>query len=156
MPPCYGACRSADVGVDVIERNFLHTLSERRVLVVEDEVMLALLVVDILRAAEAEVVGPAFTVMQAEALLAQGSIDAAMLDVNLDGDAVWSLAETLDRLAVPFVLVSGLSRAQLPARWSERAALSKPFTAEQLIIALTHVLHRSAAPPPATEPPPPR
>ena len=83
----------------------------KRVLVVEDEIAVAMLVEDELRGAGAEVLGPVPTVGDAlrlvEAAAADGGISAAVLDINLDGRHVAPVADKLAALGVPFLFATG-------------------------------------------------
>lgn len=83
-------------------------LKYKRILVVEDEALLALSIEDVLIDARAEVVWRAGSVKEAltliDTILSQGTISAAILDVNLRGEMVWPVADVLRANAVPFVL----------------------------------------------------
>src|SRR3954469_3956204 len=100
----------------------------RRVLVVEDEDIVALDLEDTLRALGCEVLGPAASVAQALALLARERPDAVTLDLNLlDGLAV-PVAELLDSMGVPFLAVSAYSARSVDHPVLKQAPrLSKPF-----------------------------
>ena len=115
-------------------------LQNLRVLVVEDEALVAMMIEDFLSDAGCVVVGPAATVAEAMDLLRHNSIDAATLDVNLGTEEVRPVAEILEAAGTPFILVSGYDREnvfQLYRRWP---LLQKPFTRESLTRTLTRVL----------------
>ena len=82
-------------------------LTARRVLIVADETLLALSIEDYLVSAGAVIVGPAAYVHQAISIvneeMVSGGIDAAILDVNLNGELVWPVAELLTQCRVPFL-----------------------------------------------------
>jgi CheY-like chemotaxis protein len=82
-------------------------LSGRRVLVVEDEMMVAWLLEDMLADFGCAVVGPAAGVNQALAMLDAEAFDAAVLDVNLKGQKSYPIADTLAARGVPFVFSTG-------------------------------------------------
>ncbi len=122
-------------------------LRDRRVLVVEDEALVAMLIEEYLIEAGAEVVGPAATVEQALSLIQQaasgGGLSAAVLDINMNGDAVSPVAEKLSALGVPFVFATGYAGPDL-AGTPPAPTLMKPFAPGQLaraVIALTAAAH---------------
>jgi DNA-binding response OmpR family regulator len=113
-------------------------LTGKRVLVVEDEVLVSMLVEDELRHAGATVLGPAPSVGDAlrlvEAAAADGGISAAVLDINLDGKHVASVADRLAALGVPFLFATGYGET-CDTRGHETApVLSKPFSPERLVV----------------------
>jgi DNA-binding response OmpR family regulator len=115
------------------------TLAGRRVLIVEDDALLGMDLEQTLRQAGCVVLGPCTTVD--EALRRAGEApDAAVLDMNLRGAMVFPVADTLDDLGVPFVIVSGHTRGMLPLRHGGRPFLTKPFDAGGLLSLLGSVL----------------
>jgi len=108
-------------------------LDGKRILVVEDEPLLAMDIAGELEEAGAQVIGPAADVAVALNLIRQYRFDAALLDANLDGHPVDEIAALLARQNVPFLFVSGYGRASLPASFSDADLLSKPFDSQQLI-----------------------
>jgi CheY-like chemotaxis protein len=103
-----------------------------RVLVVEDNSMLAMTLCDELEEAGFTVVGPAGSLARAMALSEGSEIDAAVLDVDLDGTAVYPLARRLRDEHVPFVLVTGYETADLPLDLRDAAMLRKPVEVERI------------------------
>lgn len=99
----------------------------RRVLVVEDEPLVAMDLAGALTEAGHVVVGPAATIEAARKLIDAEAFDAALLDANLNGVAVDEIAEALSRLATPFAFVTGYGRDELPADFRDAAIVSKPF-----------------------------
>lgn len=99
-----------------------------RVLVVEDEALIAMDIVATLTEAGCKVVGPAATVETAEKLIATEEIDAALLDANLDGRSVETIAVKLTRNRIPFAFLTGYEREALPEAFREAPLISKPFT----------------------------
>jgi CheY-like chemotaxis protein len=103
-----------------------------RVLVVEDEAMLAMMLEDMLAELGHEVVASAGSMEQAEALIRRGGFDLAVLDVNLDGRHSFPLAELLEARGVPFLFATGYGRGGLPEPWNEAPVLQKPFSQHEL------------------------
>src|SRR5271165_695797 len=96
-------------------------LQGRRVLVVEDEFLIAVLIQEMLESVGCLVSGPISRL--AEALDAAGREDcyAAVLDVNLAGDRIYPVAEILSRRNVPFVFVTGYGQSVLPTEYARRS-----------------------------------
>lgn len=112
-------------------------LAGRRVLVVEDEALVSMLIEQMLEDLGCVVVGPATTIASALAL-AEGSepIDMALLDVNLSGEHVFPVAEALAKRGVPFAFSTGYGEGGLPEEWRGRPTLQKPYTFDDVIEAL--------------------
>ncbi len=112
-------------------------LTGKRVLVVEDEALVSMLVEDELRDAGAEVMGPAPTVREAlrliEAAAADGGLGAAVLDINLDGQHVGPVADRLAALDVPFLFATGYGENCDTGGHGAAPTLHKPFAPERLI-----------------------
>jgi DNA-binding response OmpR family regulator len=115
-------------------------LTGKRVLVVEDEALVSMLVEDELRDAGAEVMGPAPTVDRAlqliEAAAPDGGISAAVLDINLDGQHVEAVADRLAALGVPFLFATGYGQGCDTCGHGAAPILSKPFAPERLVAAV--------------------
>ncbi|WP_271594772.1 response regulator [Bradyrhizobium sp. CCBAU 65884] len=113
-----------------------------RILVVEDEYLIALELDTELRAAGYHVIGPASDIDGALDLLKTERPDAAVLDVNLAGEWITPVAETLRAMAVPFILASGYAAADLKAHPALRDAVNvgKSWRSEFLLKALRSVL----------------
>lgn len=105
----------------------------KRVLVVEDEVLVALDIESILTDAGMVVSGRAGTLDAARRAVALGQFDVVLLDANLAGQPVLDLAAALQRQGVPFAFATGYGREGINAEFRDVPVLSKPFTAEQLI-----------------------
>ena len=108
-------------------------LAGHRVLVIEDEPLVAIELVATLEDAGARVVGPVGSVSEAIAVAASGKFDAAFLDGNLHGHPVQEVASALTKSGTPFVFVSGYGRESLPAGFAHIDIIGKPFTAEQVL-----------------------
>ena len=112
-----------------------------RVLVVEDEALIALDIEIMLQSLGCVVVGPAATVAEAlRVLVAEDAPDAAILDVNLGHEQVFPVADRLVECQVPFVFLTGYSPDILPSRHRARPVESKPCRAEALARLLAPVL----------------
>ena len=105
----------------------------RRVLVIEDEALIALDIEDKLFAAGCEVVGPAASLETARRLLAEATVDCALLDANLVGRPVDELAGELTRRGIPFAFATGYGRQALPEGFRDAPLLAKPFDTHQLV-----------------------
>src|SRR5690242_4990806 len=103
------------------------SLRGRCVLIVEDEMLVAMELDDLLRGHGCTVLGPAATIKTAIALIATVRPDAALLDLNLSGHTAVPVAAALNGQEVPFVIVSGYSETHLQAPELSRAPrLAKP------------------------------
>lgn len=106
-------------------------LSGKRILVVEDESLVAMLIETILEDLGCTPVGPAASVDEGLAFAnGDATIDAALLDVNVSGQQVFPVAEALEARGVPFIFSTGYGEAGLPDGWRGRPTLQKPFTEE--------------------------
>jgi CheY-like chemotaxis protein len=111
-----------------------------RVLVVEDEYLIRMLLEDMLADLGYAVAGAVGSMAEASALAANGDFSAAILDVNLDGEEIYPVADILSTRGLPFVFVTGYGERNLPERYRGRPTLQKPFQAEQLDAALSGLL----------------
>jgi CheY-like chemotaxis protein len=107
-------------------------LSGMRILVVEDEPLLAMASADLLTDSGCTVAGPVSTVKQGMQLIGQEAIDGAILDINLRGEMVFPLADALAERSIPFVYVTGYGKL-LRACNHGRPVLQKPYTNHQLL-----------------------
>ncbi len=114
-----------------------------RILVVDDEAIVALEISGILLKAGFEVVGPARAVSQSLSLINEAGCDAAVLDFNLGSETSEPVALRLTERGTPFVTVSGYSRKQLPAMFAGAPALTKPLRPEHLITELRKCIKAS-------------
>ena len=107
-----------------------------RVLLVEDEPLIAMDIEEQLRDAGCAVVGPATTMEAALRLAGAGDFDIALLDGNLGGQPVGAVAAALARRGAPFLFATGYGRDALPSGFEHVPALTKPFTEAELRSAL--------------------
>ena len=109
----------------------------RRILIVEDEPLIAMMLEDFLDALNHEVVGTCDSVSSAMPKLADGRIDAAIIDINLrGGEKSWPIADALADAGIPFVLASGGSEDTIAESHRGRPLLTKPFTMDGVSKAL--------------------
>jgi DNA-binding response OmpR family regulator len=113
-------------------------------LVIEDEYLVAALIQDFLEAAGCVVVGPIPRLAQAVAAAREESCDGAVLDINLGGSRVFSVAEVLSRRRIPFVFVTGYGTDALPAEYQRRPTIRKPFKGDELLDAVSGLASRAA------------
>ena len=111
-----------------------------RILVVEDDYLIAQLLDEMLRPTGCVVLGPLPRLADALDAARRETCDVAVLDVNLGGERVYPVAEVLSGRNVPFVFVTGYSSGALPREYAEQPRLGKPFKAEQLIRALSNLV----------------
>jgi len=114
----------------------------RRVLLVEDEALISMNVVDMLSLLGCVVVGPAARVGEAIKVVEadSGGIDAAVLDVNLDGEPSFAVADALVERNIPFVFATGYGVRGLRDDLRDRPVLQKPFRMRDLRRVLGAVL----------------
>ncbi|HZZ35245.1 MAG TPA: response regulator [Caulobacteraceae bacterium] len=117
-------------------------LAGRRLLIVEDEALVAMMLEDMLAGLGCVVVEVAGSVSEGLALAGDASLalDAAVLDVNLGGEEVYPVAEKLSAGGVPFVFSTGYGVAGIAPGFARVPALAKPFTPRALASALLSVL----------------
>ena len=112
-----------------------------RVLVVEDESLVAMMLADMLGDLGCSVVGPLGTRTQALQAVTDGEpVDLALLDVNLGGDSVYEVAEALRRRRVPYAFVSGYGAAGIDSRHAGVPVLAKPIEPALLARLVSEVL----------------
>ena len=123
-----------------------HQLEGCRILVVEDEYLIADDMRGALLDAGAEVLGPVPTVDAAMSLVAaEPRLDAALLDINLGGTMVFDLADTLTSRAVPFVFATGYDDSAIPDRFANVPRLEKPVKLRKVLAALGPLLAGQAS-----------
>ncbi len=118
----------------------------RSVLIVEDEMIVAMLMEDLVRELGVEAVYLCTDAASALAALADRSIDFAILDMQVRDGTTTAVADALTEKGIPFVFSSGSDVSALPERHADRPMLSKPFLDDdlKLVILDTWTLSRSA------------
>jgi PAS domain S-box-containing protein len=133
--PIAGASRSglAAAASAIEDSSRREAVRGTRVLVVDDEPLVAMDVVGILAEAGCEVLGPAGTLAAAKALISRGEFDFALLDANLGGQPVDELAEAVADRKIPFAFLTGYARDGLPQAFRDAPMIGKPFTRKQIV-----------------------
>jgi CheY-like chemotaxis protein len=116
------------------------TTAMPRVLLVEDEYLIRMLLEDMLAELGYTIAEAVGTIAEASKLAASGVFDIAILDVNVDGEEIYPVADILAKRGLPFVFVTGYGENSLPAKYRSRPALQKPFHSEQLSSTLAGLL----------------
>lgn len=114
-------------------------LSPRRVLVVEDEVLIAMVLEDILDMLGHVVVASSASYADASAAIDAGGFDLAVLDVNLGADPVFPLADRLKAVGTTIVFATGSHPDTLPERFRDAAVLEKPYAFQAVEAALKNL-----------------
>lgn len=113
---------------------------KKRVLIVEDEGLVAMLLEELMQRMGYEVVAVASTLAEAEALARVLAIDFAMLDINLNGLESFPAAEILRGRGIPFMFATGYGDSILDSNFSDVLMVEKPFNREALKRALAQLL----------------
>lgn len=108
------------------------TAPSRQILVVEDEMLIGMLLEDMLTDMGHKVVAVVPRVNEALAAVQREAFDLAILDVHLNGQAVFPVAEALIERGIPFVFATGYGERGLPENYRNRPILQKPFAKEDL------------------------
>lgn len=119
-----------------MSQGYSHFFAGQRVLIVEDEYLLANETRRRLVKLGAIVIGPTARVDQALELIQDEDVDAAILDVHLDGEMVFPVAERLDELKIPYVFATGYDPSIIPARFTGFVLCEKPIEIERIARAL--------------------
>ena len=108
----------------------------KRVLVVEDELMIRMLLQDMLADLGHTLAGEAGRIEEALALAKEGEFDVAILDVNLNGQPISPVVEILIERGLPFVFATGYGQGGVPEPYRNAPTLQKPFHADALAQAI--------------------
>ena len=108
----------------------------RSVLIVEDESLISMMLEDFLDSLGHVVAGTCETVGDALVRVEQGGFDVAIVDVNLNGERVWPVADKLREKGIPYILATGGHIEPPPAAHESAPVLSKPFTLDAIEPAL--------------------
>jgi DNA-binding response OmpR family regulator len=133
----------ADVMLDLIRHD--------RVLVVENEFVIAMVLEQALCEAGFEVEGPVFKLSEAMELASTARLDAALLDIELDdGVTIYPVADILARRRIPFAFVSARSRDQIRADHADRPLWPKPFAPDRVAKVIASLTGRNVLASPTT------
>ena len=125
-------------------------LPSKRILVVEDELMIRMLLEDMLGELGYTVAAEAGRIEEALQAAKTADFDIAILDVNLEGEAVLPVADVLAARGRPFVFATGYGERGLPERYSDRPTLKKPFQMDGLKRLLQSALETGSREPGST------
>jgi CheY-like chemotaxis protein len=117
----------------------------KRVLVVEDELMIRMLLQDMLSDLGHTLAGEAGRIDEAMALAKKGEFDIAILDVNLNGQPISPVVEILVERGLPFVFATGYGQRGVPEPYRQTPTLQKPFQADALAQAIEAAALRASA-----------
>jgi DNA-binding NtrC family response regulator len=111
-----------------------------RILIVEDEAYLAADLAEALRVRGAIVIGPAATLDEAFRAVESHWIDRAVLDVNLDGEMSFPIADRLEAAGIPYVIATGYGAEALPERFRSKPRLEKPYRPQALAVLMARAV----------------
>ncbi|CCM78155.1 response regulator [Rhizobium mesoamericanum] len=114
----------------------LQLLKGKRILIVEDEYFVADETRRALQAVGAKVIGPAPSVEIGMSMIDQETIDAAVLDIRLEGETVFPIAERLHALAIPFVFATAYITTDIPEKFGGYHLCEKPTALAEIATAL--------------------
>ena len=120
-------------------------LQDLRVLVVEDEALVAMLLEDMLEDMGCTLAASASNLAQAVDAARDSEVDVAILDMNLAGKPVLPVAEVLAERGKPFIFATGYGEGGVPEKWRDRPTLQKPFGARDVEAALRKAVGKAAA-----------
>lgn len=115
-------------------------LEGRRILVVEDEALIGLMLEDLLQEIGCHVVATAARLEQAFGAVDDHAIEAAILDVNVNGQDSFGLAAVLAERNIPFMFTTGYGKSIIKIDFRNRPVIGKPYTKEDLRDALSILL----------------
>lgn len=102
-------------------------IAQSRILIVEDEPLIALMLADMLADLGYQVAASVTQVAEALTVLTDVTIDIALLDVNIGAQKIDPVADLLAARGTPFIFTTGYGNAGVPANYADRAILQKPF-----------------------------
>lgn len=115
------------------------SLAGTRVLLVEDEMLVAMMLEESLAELGCEIVGPVSRIDAAKVAIERDGFDCALLDINLRGQPVYPVAELLFERAVPFGFVTGYGQGDVVKKFAACPILQKPFTSRDLAVVMTRL-----------------
>ena len=113
-----------------------------KVLIVEDEELIGMLLEEMLANRAFEVVGRATTLAQAQTMATSTEMDIALLDISLHGEPVFPVAQLLAERNIPFVFTTGYGAAGLPTAWAGHPVFCKPYNMQELTETLAKLAMR--------------
>ena len=121
------------------------SLKGKRILVVEDELLLALCVGQALEEQGCKVIGPATSVRQGLNLVEKTTVNGAVLDINLNGESVYPVAKALMDRNIPFLFTTGYNSLDVPSSFRSVPRLDKPVELGLFIRVLKQIMYRDSA-----------
>ncbi len=124
-----------------------HAIDGRRILLVEDEALVGMLMKEMLTELDFEVVGPFANIADAESVLLTDGIAAALLDVNVGGQPIYPFAASVAERRVPVIFVTGYTAEAIDERFADAPVLQKPIDREALrrVLSVTFSTRTAAA-----------
>jgi CheY-like chemotaxis protein len=113
-----------------------------RILILEDDLLNALLIEDTLRFAGHRIVGPAKTIPQALTLLDDDQVDAAVLDFQIDDEVSQNVGQRLDELGIPWAITTAHAPSFVIPQVPDVPLLIKPFTVNELLELVQGLVNR--------------
>ena len=120
-------------------------LQGKRILVIEDELLLALCVGEALEEQGCEVIGPATSVRQGLNLVETTAVNGAILDINLNGELVYPVAKALMDRNIPFLFTTGYNSLDVPSSFRSVPRLDKPVEPGLFIQVLKQIMYQESA-----------
>lgn len=111
----------------------------RRILVVEDEVLISMVLEDMLGILGHVVIGTPSTFAEADIAIAAGGFDLVIADINLGAQPIYPLADRIIATGIPLILATGSHRDSLPARFADVPLLAKPYALPAIVSAVEKI-----------------
>ena len=111
----------------------------RRILIIEDQILISMDLEEIVNNCGSIPVGPAHTISEALRFVSENEFDAAILDINIDGDMVFSVADRLSILKKPFIFITGYTTDDFPDLYPGVPIVAKPFSRKGLSAAIAEI-----------------
>ena len=116
--------------------------SSLEILVVEDESMVAMMIEDMLEDLGHKVIATSGRMPDASKLVSDSIADLAILDVNLNGEETYPLADSLAARQIPFIFATGYGASGIKPEWAGVPVLQKPFQSRELAQAINLAIQR--------------
>jgi CheY-like chemotaxis protein len=115
-------------------------LNGQRILILEEQASIAQRLVEMIEGLNCKAVGPVDRLPQALALLVECEVDAAILDVKIEGEPSYPVAEDLIRRGIPWAFASSNPTDELARRYPSVPVITKPYSSEHLSKVLAQLL----------------
>jgi CheY-like chemotaxis protein len=132
VPRSHGVEIQNELSLDSPEPASAEAMAVQRIMIVEDEALVAMILEDQLKELGLSIVASCATVREAMAAIDEHAPDAAILDVNLRGQTVYPVADRLKERGIPFVFVTGYGRESIDQRYTSIQVLEKPIERQVL------------------------